>query len=455
MHNFTNKNYSIQIIHKLMSEMMATQYQKQAQMTRDQQIVAEIQYTVQKDLDNFMGIMMESIAVTEMVNRDDPLFLIHINRLIAQLNLSQTIYFDTQLNCQHNGSERILKEQKSLSLKMLQEFVQSSQIKPVSEIEQLLNDYANILQRPQTTSNIKNLFKTNPRGIGKEQQFKIENLLKAMSQIDDDYARIRNGQQVQLGDKQQLFEKVNNRYYQAQKKIQIYLNLQNNDNNHLQNSQIYGNSIPLNNNINQNQINNNGTGNGSGNSNGNRGSAIGTRRSNGIERNINANPINQELYQSLQPGLEQSQNISQSNFFQQNSNNPQPQVNENQKKMEQEQLNLKDDNKYQLTQYSPETQHIIKSIILIMYHPQPQYLDIRKMFDFIYSFQESIRYQVFQELVQLQQKFHPKGYVEYIINRIQVCINTNQALNFQTNYFQNIQRKDEQILNQLIREDFK
>ncbi|KAM3131804.1 hypothetical protein pb186bvf_016054 [Paramecium bursaria] len=423
--------------------MMTTQYQKQAQMTRDQQIVAEIQYTVQKDLDNFMGIMMESIAVTEMVNRDDPLFLIHINRLIAQLNLSQTIYFDTQLNCQHNRSDSILKESKSLAYNILQEFVQSSQIKPVSEIEQLLNDYKNILQKPQTSVNMKNLNRTNQSNLRRDQQFNIQRLLNAMNQIDDEYARIRNGQQVQLEDKQQLFDKVSCRYQIAQQKVQIYLNSQYN-NNPIQNSQLFnGNHILQNDNTNQNQNYNIGMGNGE-NSNSN---VLGHGNSSGNSLATTTTSIIVELqdHSQSQIGIEQGQqNITNLITFEQDNNNNSHLGNQNPQNKQQESHSI-----------SPETLQIIKTLIYTIQHTQPNQLDLSRIFSFLHEYQPQQVILIGRELEQLKQRFPSQGKIKYMLYSIQVCLNTKNKLELSASDIINIQSQDSEILNEIIREDFK
>ncbi|KAM3131803.1 hypothetical protein pb186bvf_016053 [Paramecium bursaria] len=193
--------------------------QQQQQLQVQRQLQGETQYTIYKDLENFLGVLVESNVVCSELDKDDPLVDIHRNRLIAQLNLSKSIHYDTQSTAFDNNNYDQLSVVKNDALNIIQLYLKQRDIRLDGRIEQYLDEYIKILERRQETLQITKLIPTNR--INNLQESQINNLLNSMNAVDQDYQRLRKGEQFQL-DEKKLFQRINTKISLAEDKIKTY-----------------------------------------------------------------------------------------------------------------------------------------------------------------------------------------------------------------------------------------
>ncbi|KAM3131790.1 hypothetical protein pb186bvf_016040 [Paramecium bursaria] len=192
--------------------------QQQQQLQVQRQLQGETQYTIYKDLENFLGVLVESNVVCSELDKDDPLVDIHRNRLIAQLNLSKSIHYDTQSTADDNNNYDQLSGLKKDALNIFQQYLKEH-LEIDGRIQLYLDQYKNLLEKRQETLQITKLIPTNR--INNLQESQINNLLNSMNAVDQDYQRLRKGEQFQL-DQKQLFKRINDRIKVAEAKLKNY-----------------------------------------------------------------------------------------------------------------------------------------------------------------------------------------------------------------------------------------
>ncbi|KAM3131797.1 hypothetical protein pb186bvf_016047 [Paramecium bursaria] len=197
--------------------------QKQLQIQSDGQVLMELQFIVQKDLENFIGVLVETCAVFELVtDESDPLRRIHLNRLIAQLNLSRSIYYDTQQTSESNKTSSNLQQYKNKARIILKQYTKQVSISD-DQIEQLLKEYDQLLEKKLENLTIKATIPSSNNKQSSPQQRLFDNLFTSISQVDQELEKLRRGQYKQKDDFSVESQRLNERYATATIKIQAYL----------------------------------------------------------------------------------------------------------------------------------------------------------------------------------------------------------------------------------------